>query len=63
VNGIDGAVLVDESRTTFANGFVGLWLPRDFTGTLKITADGKTAESKVSTAEDAPTCLTTLRLT
>ncbi|BEL04401.1 CueP family metal-binding protein [Actinoplanes sichuanensis] len=62
VDDADGAVLVDESRTTFANGFVGFWLPRDITGTLRITSDGKTAESKISTRADAPTCLTTLRL-
>jgi hypothetical protein len=62
VNDADGAVLVDESRTTFANGFVGFWLPRDITGTLQITSDGKTATSKISTDADAPTCLTTLRL-
>ncbi|GID29803.1 hypothetical protein Abr02nite_47860 [Paractinoplanes brasiliensis] len=62
VNDADGAVLVDESRTTFANGFVGFWLPRNITGTLRITSDGRTAESKISTGADAPTCLTTLRL-
>ncbi|WFE26098.1 CueP family metal-binding protein [Solwaraspora sp. WMMD791] len=62
VNDADGTVLMDESRTTFANGFVGLWLPRNITGTLQITSDGKTAESKISTSDDAPTCLTTLRL-
>jgi hypothetical protein len=62
VNDADGAVLVDESRTTFANGFVGFWLPRNITGTLRIAADGKTAESTISTGEGAPTCLTTLRL-
>ncbi|GIF10144.1 hypothetical protein Ate01nite_01760 [Actinoplanes teichomyceticus] len=62
VNAADGTVLADESRTTFANGFVGLWLPRNITGTLQITSDGKTAESKISTGDDAPTCLTTLRL-
>lgn len=62
VNDADGTVLVDESRTTFANGFVGFWLPRDITGTLQITSDGKTAVSKISTGADAPTCLTALRL-
>ncbi|MEV6303911.1 CueP family metal-binding protein [Actinoplanes sp. NPDC051861] len=62
VNDADGTVLVDESRTTFANGFVGFWLPRDITGILQITSDGKAAETKISTGEDAATCLTTLRL-
>ncbi|MEV4707881.1 CueP family metal-binding protein [Actinoplanes sp. NPDC049316] len=57
-----GKVLVDETRTTFANGFIGFWLPRDITGTLRMTSGGKTAESTFSTAPDAPTCLTTVQL-
>ena len=57
-----GAVLVGEMRTVFDNGFVGFWLPKDTTGTLRITHDGKTAQTKVSTHADAPTCLTTMQL-
>jgi len=56
-------VLVDEVRTTFANGFVGFWLPRDIDATLRISYGGKVGETKISTDKDAPTCLTTLRLT
>ncbi|MET3428147.1 hypothetical protein BJ973_007359 [Actinoplanes tereljensis] len=57
-----GAVLVEGARTTFANGFVGFWLPRGITGTVRVTYAGKTAESAFSTGPDAPTCLTTLQL-
>ena len=60
--GADGNVLVDETRTTFENGFTGFWLPRDIEGTLRITSEGKTAESDFTTHPDAPTCLTTMQL-
>ncbi|WP_030174039.1 CueP family metal-binding protein [Spirillospora albida] len=57
-----GRVLADGTRTTYANGFVGFWLPRDIKATLRITYAGRTAEKKITTDEKAPTCLTTLRL-
>ena len=56
-------VLVDEVRTTFANGFVGFWLPRDINGILQITYGSKSGQTKITTAEKSPTCLTALRLT
>lgn len=56
-------VLVDEVRTTFANGFVGFWLPRDINGILQITYGGKSSQTEITTAAESPTCLTTLRLT
>ncbi|MDG4794067.1 CueP family metal-binding protein [Micromonospora sp. WMMD1082] len=56
-------VLVDEVRTTFDNGFVGFWLPRGVAGTLRLSYDGKVGQTAISTGDDAPTCLTTLRLT
>ncbi|MDN5894065.1 MAG: CueP family metal-binding protein [Nocardioides sp.] len=58
-----GEVLMDESRTTFSNGFVGLWLPRDIHATLTITSEGARGQADISTTAEAPTCLTTLRLT
>jgi hypothetical protein len=57
-----GKVLVDETRTTFANGFVGFWLPRDIAGTVEVSYDGLVARAEISTGKDAPTCLTTLHL-
>ena len=60
----DGTVLVDETRETYDNGFVGFWVPRDTEATLTIEHDGKTGTVPVSTVnEDDATCLTTLRLT
>lgn len=55
-------VLIDETRTTFENGFTGFWLPRNIEGTLRVTYDGKTGEVDFATDGEAPTCLTTLQL-
>ncbi len=57
-----GRVLVDGAQTTFENGFVGFWLPRGMHGTLEVTADGKAGQTKISTDNTAPTCLTTVQL-
>jgi hypothetical protein len=57
-----GNVVVDETMTSFANGFIDLWLPRDKTYTVKIGYDGKTAESELSTFEGDNTCVTTMQL-
>ncbi|WP_347353798.1 copper-binding periplasmic metallochaperone CueP [Intrasporangium sp.] len=58
-----GKVLVDEQTTTYANGFVGFWLPRDVTGTVTVTHDGRKGSVPFATTAGSPTCLTTLRLT
>ena len=58
----DGRVLVDEDRTTFDNGFSGLWLPRDIRATLAVTHDGHAYEAQIGTGKDDPTCLTTVKL-
>lgn len=58
-----GKVLVDEERATFANGFVGIWLPRDIEARLTITSAQGRGSVDVGTGVDAATCLTTLRLT
>ncbi|MFD1779344.1 CueP family metal-binding protein [Fredinandcohnia salidurans] len=57
-----GDVVVDETMTSFANGFIDLWLPRDKTYTVKIGYDGKTVESELSTFEGDNTCVTTMQL-
>lgn len=62
-NAADGSVLVDETTTTFDNGFVGYWLPRDITATVQITANGKTSTADLGTGQDDPTCVTTMQLT
>lgn len=58
-----GEVLVDEQTTTFDNGFVGFWLPRDIAGTIEVSHDGLTGTAGFTTTDDGATCLTTLRLT
>ncbi len=62
VTGDDGGVLLDEDRTTFDNGFSGLWLPRDIRATLTVTHDGRSFEARIGTGKDDPTCLTTVKL-
>lgn len=58
-----GNVILEETTTTFDNGFAGFWLPRNLSGTIEVTHDGKTGETPFSTANDAATCITTLQLT
>ncbi len=58
----DGQTLLDETRTAADNGFVGLWLPRDISGTLTLTVDGSSATADFSTGADDPTCVTTMQL-
>ena len=59
-----GDILIDETRTTFDNGFVGLWLPRDTDVTVAIEYDGRSATTDLSTSnDDDTTCVTTMQLT
>ena len=56
--------MVDDTLTTFDNGFVGIWLPRGMTGDITVEHEGRRATAPVSTANsDDLTCLTSLRLT
>lgn len=63
VDEASGKILVDETRKSFDNGFVGFWLPRDIEGTLEVRYDGRVGRTRISTGQNAPTCLTTLQLT
>lgn len=58
----DGTVLVEEEATTYRNGFLGYWLPRDVSGTVTVEYDGQTGEVDFSTDTESPTCVTTLQL-
>jgi hypothetical protein len=63
VDSATGEVLLDEDRTTFDNGFVGMWLPRGIEAELTIGHAAGTTSATVSTQDpEAPTCLTELRL-
>lgn len=58
----EGNSVVDETMTSFENGFIDIWLPRDQTFQVKIEYDGKTTESELSTFEGDNTCITTMQL-
>ncbi|PYH00779.1 hypothetical protein CVV67_09395 [Arthrobacter stackebrandtii] len=59
-----GKAVLEEKRSTFDNGFMGLWLPRGIDATLTIGFDGKSATQALSTkAGDDATCVTTAQLT
>lgn len=57
-----GNVILNETKKTQSNGFIDLWLPREKTYQVKITHDGKKAESELSTFEGDNTCITTIKL-
>lgn len=58
-----GETIVEGTRTTYDNGFVGLWLPRDIAATISVEHEGKTASGRIATSDDDLTCLTSLHLT
>ncbi|ROR71980.1 CueP family metal-binding protein [Bogoriella caseilytica] len=62
ITGADGEVLIEETMTTFPNGFVGVWLPRDIDAEISLTHDEGTVTAPISTHDGAPTCVTTLQL-
>lgn len=57
-----GEVLVDQKSTTYTNGFVGFWLPREITGTIEVSLDDYEGSVPFSTTDGSPTCITTLQL-
>ncbi len=58
----DGTVLVDEAATTYANGFVGFWLPEDVEGTIEVRQGELAGSVPFSTTPGSPTCVTTLKM-
>lgn len=58
----DGNIVVDETMTSFANGFIDLWLERDNTYNITIVYGEKKVESEFSTFENDITCITTMQL-
>lgn len=63
IDDASGSDVLHQAVTTKESGFFGLWLPREKDMTIQISrADGKSAVSKISTHDGAPTCDTTLRL-
>lgn len=58
----EGKEIVNSDLTTMANGFVGVWLPRNIDGTVSVNYKGKVAQAQISTYAGSNTCLTTLQL-
>lgn len=58
-----GEAIIDEEGTTYDNGFVGFWVPKDTAGTIEVDFEGRTATTDFSTEDDGATCVTTLQLT
>lgn len=58
-----GDVVVSEITATADNGFVGIWLPRDGEFDVRVVGEHGTAEQRVTTGAEDPTCLTTMQLT
>jgi hypothetical protein len=63
VTDAEGATVLATTTRTFDNGFVGLWLPRDLKGTIRIERDGAVGSAELTTGEGDPTCLTAVHLT
>lgn len=61
-DGATGEVLVVESTQTYDNGFVGYWLPRGASGTIRIEGAAGVGTAEFSTGAGEPTCITTLQL-
>ena len=59
----DGNVILSETVSTQANGFIDLWLPRDKEGTLIIEYGDLSSSKYIETYPEEPTCETTMRLT
>lgn len=57
-----GNVIVNEKISSFNNGFIDLWLPKNNTYQVKIEYEGKVAESEISTFSGDNTCITTMQL-
>src|SRR5699024_527755 len=53
-----GKTILDETLTTYDNGFVGLWLPRGIDATRTVSSGDRIAKQDISSRIDDPTCLT-----
>ncbi|HCL5272830.1 TPA: copper-binding periplasmic metallochaperone CueP [Salmonella enterica] len=57
-----GDVILQKPMTSYRNGFIGVWLPRNMEGTIEVSYNGKTASHAIATKDDSQTCLTELPL-
>ncbi len=57
-----GNVILQDKLTSYQNGFIGVWLPRNIEGTIEVNYQGIKAISPFATQVESQTCMTTLRL-
>ncbi|ATM87439.1 Uncharacterised protein [Yersinia frederiksenii] len=57
-----GKVIVQDKLTSYSNGFIGVWLPRNIEGTIEVSYQGLKAVSPFATQAESQTCMTTLHL-
>ncbi|MFD6055375.1 CueP family metal-binding protein [Agromyces sp. NPDC060279] len=64
VDAATGETVLDDVRTSFDNGFIGLWLPRGAQIEVRIedAAGGASTATVDTSALDAASCVTTMRL-
>lgn len=55
----EGKEFINSDLTTMANGFVGVWLPRNIDGTVTVSYNGLVAQAPITTFAGSNTCLTT----
>lgn len=51
-------VIFNEIIQSMDNGFIGLWLPKNITGTLSVSYNGLSASANIETYSNSNTCLT-----
>lgn len=57
-----GTVVYADTVRTAVNGFAGIWLPKNVSGTITVKYDDKVATSDIGTYSTDRSCLTTLEL-
>ncbi len=57
-----GKVIVSDNMTSYQNGFIGVWLPRNINGTINVTYNGLSALTPFATGTESQTCLTNVKL-
>jgi len=57
-----GTVIMDKPVSTLRNGLKELWLPRNRTINLTISALNRSATDVITTTDGSATCITTMRL-
>lgn len=54
-------VIMNKSMTSYNNGFIGVWLPKDKTFNIEIEKDGYNVNTTIETSSGSNTCLTTIK--